>query len=361
MLRRLFIDNYRCFVNFEFRPADVSLLFGSNGAGKSTMLRVLEVLREIVDRGAAVHELLGASLPRWSTRRVQSFALSIELDDGLYEYSLQLNHSPVNERVNVASETLTLDGRPLYTYEDGIGTLFNELGESQAKIPFSAERSFIADFEQAESKVSNFKRYLRAMWTFQLVPQIVRIFSNRDEPYLAKDGSNFVSWLRFLNEEIPSAKQQLDNRFKEIVPGFRYFAFNTVGDQKGLFAAFGTDNGKEYRLSFIELSDGIRALAMMYSVVFALADSKGPKLVCFDEPGNFLALEEIQPWLQQLRDSVDDAKAQVIVVSHNPEVIDYLAADSVFRFDRKNELSNATPIEFDRDAGRKASELILSD
>lgn len=28
MLRRIFADNYRCFVNFEFQPARMNLLFG---------------------------------------------------------------------------------------------------------------------------------------------------------------------------------------------------------------------------------------------------------------------------------------------------------------------------------------------
>jgi AAA15 family ATPase/GTPase len=38
MLRRLYIHNFRSFVNFEWRPPAVSGLVGSNGAGKSALM-----------------------------------------------------------------------------------------------------------------------------------------------------------------------------------------------------------------------------------------------------------------------------------------------------------------------------------
>ncbi len=35
MIKRIYIDNFRCFSNFELRPDRVNLLFGVNGSGKS--------------------------------------------------------------------------------------------------------------------------------------------------------------------------------------------------------------------------------------------------------------------------------------------------------------------------------------
>ena len=39
MLQRLYIHNFRCLENFEFKPSDASsaLLIGKNGAGKSML------------------------------------------------------------------------------------------------------------------------------------------------------------------------------------------------------------------------------------------------------------------------------------------------------------------------------------
>jgi predicted ATPase len=36
MLTRLYIDNFRCFVKFEYRPARTQLILGANGSGKSS-------------------------------------------------------------------------------------------------------------------------------------------------------------------------------------------------------------------------------------------------------------------------------------------------------------------------------------
>ena len=44
MITRIFIDNYRCFTNFEFVPGRLNLLLGANGAGKSSFFDLLTEL-----------------------------------------------------------------------------------------------------------------------------------------------------------------------------------------------------------------------------------------------------------------------------------------------------------------------------
>ncbi len=41
MLKRLYVDNYKCLVNFEFVPQQIQLLLGVNGTGKSSVFDVL--------------------------------------------------------------------------------------------------------------------------------------------------------------------------------------------------------------------------------------------------------------------------------------------------------------------------------
>lgn len=48
MLSRLYIDNFRCFVNFEYKPARKQLLLGENGSGKSALLMAVSQLKEFV-------------------------------------------------------------------------------------------------------------------------------------------------------------------------------------------------------------------------------------------------------------------------------------------------------------------------
>ena len=51
MLTRLYIDNFRCFVNFEYRPRRTELIIGRNGCGKSSMMDALVYLRHFITRG----------------------------------------------------------------------------------------------------------------------------------------------------------------------------------------------------------------------------------------------------------------------------------------------------------------------
>jgi AAA15 family ATPase/GTPase len=41
MLTRLYIDNFKCFVNIDYRPARTQLILGANDSGKSTLIDAL--------------------------------------------------------------------------------------------------------------------------------------------------------------------------------------------------------------------------------------------------------------------------------------------------------------------------------
>jgi predicted ATPase len=61
MIKRIQIDNYRCFSNFEWAPGQFALLLGENGAGKTSMFDVLESLRDIITKGHATDEIFPAN------------------------------------------------------------------------------------------------------------------------------------------------------------------------------------------------------------------------------------------------------------------------------------------------------------
>lgn len=57
MLTRLYADNFRCLVNFEFRPQPVQLLMGRNATGKSSVLDLLTLVRAFVEGEGRTEEL----------------------------------------------------------------------------------------------------------------------------------------------------------------------------------------------------------------------------------------------------------------------------------------------------------------
>ncbi|HET7177972.1 MAG TPA: hypothetical protein VFI63_04710, partial [Solirubrobacterales bacterium] len=101
---------------------------------------------------------------------------------------------------------------------------------------------------------------------------------------------------------------------------------------------------------------GQRVLAILYAIACGLVVPGA--LLCIDEPDNFVSLSEIQPWLQVLRDALDLQGGQAIIISHHPEVIDYLALDSLWWFERPAGPVIARPVEQDIASPLKLSEAI---
>lgn len=50
--------------------------------------------------------------------------------------------------------------------------------------------------------------------------------------------------------------------------------------------------------------------------------------LALDEPDNFLALSEIEPFIHALEDAAEKQNAQVFLVSHHPEICDRWARDA---------------------------------
>ena len=48
MIRRIYVDNYKCLVNFELSFDRLTLLIGPNGVGKSAVLDVIFSLRQLL-------------------------------------------------------------------------------------------------------------------------------------------------------------------------------------------------------------------------------------------------------------------------------------------------------------------------
>jgi len=56
MLTRLYIDNFKAFVNFELASKPLNLLLGANGSGKSSTFEILRLLQKFIG-GSAASEL----------------------------------------------------------------------------------------------------------------------------------------------------------------------------------------------------------------------------------------------------------------------------------------------------------------
>src|SRR5438445_13536055 len=92
MLERLYVDNYRCLVNFECRFGSKQLILGPNGGGKTTLFNVLATMRDFCINGVPPDNLfLGYTRTRWQDVPEQTFELDVSGNDGLYTFRLVMD------------------------------------------------------------------------------------------------------------------------------------------------------------------------------------------------------------------------------------------------------------------------------
>ncbi|MCP3956343.1 MAG: AAA family ATPase [bacterium] len=360
MITRIYADNFRCLGNFEFRPNQLNLLLGDNGSGKTSLFEVLQLVKDLVIGGSSAVSLFPPHKKTiWDKRPTQSFELEIEGLGGTFGYRLEIQHLPQEaQKPQIKGESLDFGGKPLFRYSGGQVHLFEEDHSPSSVFPFKPEQSFLPNLESQNSRLQWFKGFVAGINVFQLNPFALDPFSQQDERFLNINGSNFPSWLRYLSEENPEAKLECEKRLADIFPSFQRFKFHPAFERKALLAEFMKDSGETYQLFFNNLSEGQRILSILYAVLYGLIGSAS--VLCFDEPENFISLQEVQPWLQSLRDLVEERAGQAFVISHHPEVIDYLASYSAFRFERPSgDLVRASAWIPDPERIMKPSEILV--
>jgi ATPase subunit of ABC transporter with duplicated ATPase domains len=146
---------------------------------------------------------------------------------------------------------------------------------------------------------------------------------------------NIAGWYRHLLRTQPAENVRFLSAMREVFDTFQELRSYSSGDgAEQLRAVFGLATGKIVNYSLSELSDGQRYLLALYMILHFLI-AKG-HTVFIDEPDNFLALREIQPWLKDAEGAIEDHAGQLILVSHHPEILNQWAARHGLRFFRED-------------------------
>jgi ABC-type molybdenum transport system ATPase subunit/photorepair protein PhrA len=344
MLTRIYIDNHRCFVNFDLRLKSKQLILGLNGTGKSALLNVLRKLRDFAVVGYKIDQVFDAeSRTRWQTLPRQTFELEVTGNGGTYVYTLWVETPNEPQRSHVIKEALEFNEKPVILFHEDQVDLFDENHVQKGSYPFDPDRSTLAVMgpRRANKKLAWFKEWLNGLYCLRIDPSHMGAEGKEEEDYPEDDLSNFAGWYSHVIQEQTGAALDLQRSLREVIDGFDSLDLKKVGRRtRALRASFQQPSANEHgpsrkqllEFDFEEISDGQRALIALYSLVhFAV----GPDAtICLDEPENFLALAEIQPWLFALTDRIENGGGQAILVSHHPELINLLAPQHGIVFSR---------------------------
>jgi len=340
MIRRMYADNYKCLVNFECQFDDINLVMGVNGSGKSTVFDALRDIRDFVTGKSPIGLFKDSTLTRWQKRDLQTFELDVEGNGGLYRYRLEIEHERGEDKQRVQLEQVLYDGQPLYRSELGEAHLYHDDHKpgpdypkdwTQSGLPFLGERP-------DNRKITWLKKWFKEnLYCLQIEPVGIERMWSGEETELARDCTNFVGYYRHLIQSEPQAMISLFDALKDLYEGFGDLRLEPEGaNVRHLYATIGIEEEKGRQknipLSFGELSDGERALIVLYTLLYLVNEPN--TTLCLDEPDNYIALAEIQPWLVSLREKIEAGDAQALLISHHPELIDYLAPRCGLVFER---------------------------
>ena len=347
VIRRLYVHNFRCLENFELSISGQPsvLLIGKNGSGKTTVRLALEVLQKIARGTTRVGGLLRPKdFTRGRTDVPMRFEIEVELDAKLYGYAIAFELPGGFKELRVLEEKLAVDGRPVYTRELAHVHLTRTSQEKEAK--FMIDWHLVAlPIVQEQSKLDPlfiFKQWLRRMLILAPVPSSIDGESTRETLEPSVPCTDFAAWLSGLLADMPSAYTKIDSYLKQVIPDLEEIKNPVIGtDSRSLVVQFSANKGSPLTLErlnvpFGDLSDGEKCF-MICAVVLVARDVYGPIFCFWDEPDNYLSIDEVGHFVMALRRAFQSG-GQFIATSHNSEAISSFSDENTLYLYRKSHL-----------------------
>jgi predicted ATPase len=324
MLTRVYIDNFRSFQNFEYFPERKQLLLGVNGCGKTSLLEVLRRLKSFVKGDS--NQFTQSTRTRWLTSSIQVYELEARLNNKKFEYRLELGYAEVTREQTITLERLAVNGSTVFELAEGKIRFFPSTSESVA-IPLQTNRSALPLSVLSNEDVRHFVEWLSDhVHCFDIDPYPGQMDETADNEEREPDFelNNLAGWYRSLVTSDPDQNVKFLDSLKRSMDGFLTLRLSSQEDGvRKLRAEFTSPTKKRVSYSLSEMSEGQRCLISLYMILHFRIERGDTVFV--DEPDNFIALREIQPWLLSAEEAVEEHNGQLILVSHHPETLNQWA------------------------------------
>jgi len=340
MLRRLYINNFRCLENFDLPVMGHSsaLLIGKNGSGKSTVGRALEILQKIARGTNRVNDLVKPKdFTRGQSDVPMRFEIEIVLDTEIYEYVIAFELPRGFKELRVFEEKLTAGGKAVYSRK----TAQVQLALTDNNIPFSIDWHLVAlPIVQERTKKDPlfiFKQWLSSLLILQPIPRLITGESEQETLQPDPSVRDFGAWFTAMTSQYPAAYTKIDGFLKQLMPDLKDIQNPLIGkDSHNLIVQFSNEQGS-MKLSFADLSDGEKCF-MICALALAANEFYGPLLCFWDEPDNHLSLDEVGHFVLALRKAFQSNRGQFIATSHNSEAILRFSEENTLFLYRKSHL-----------------------
>lgn len=341
MLQRLYVHNFRCFENFEFKPQEQSssLLLGKNGSGKSTVRHVLALFQSIGRGKTRVGQLVKQSdFTQGRTQLPMRFELEVLLEGHVFVYTLALELPARFRELRVLEERLSVDGEVVFNRNIAEVTV-NRKPKSRDEGVFTIDWHLVAlpVIQGAPTQINHpsLTTWMANMVLLSPIPQDMGEEALGVDIAINERATNLADWLADLLESYPSAYTIIVEHLQKVMPDLTSFRFEKLGrDTRALMVQF-TQDQNNFELPISALSDGEKCFVLS-AVLLAANQTGGPIFAFWDEPDNYLAVHEVNQFVVALKRGFLRKKGQLIVTSHNPQAIMGFTDDSTWVMGRRS-------------------------
>lgn len=338
MLKKIYIHNYKCFQNFEFNCEHEKslLIFGKNGVGKSSILNVLMILKNIANGENRLANLF----PKYSFLDINS-SIIIEIElfirNENYKYTLQVEYTENFFGAKIRFESLSVDGKGIYSRNETGLVNFN-------RSEFTIDWHSVAlplliphDYDE-NSHLFIFKNWLAKMVLVAPIPELIKDNYEIKSKSLDKNTSNFVGWLSNILSQEPRVYSSIERILKDIFNDFSALVFPTISPNE-LNIRFKNDNNQQLSFRISDLSDGER-LFIIYSTMIALSELDDDLFCFWDEPENYISISMVERLISLFRAKVEYSNnKQLFITSHNREIVNSFSTSEIFILSRIDHFS----------------------
>lgn len=358
LVTRVRVRNYRNIAACDVAPAQLSLVVGPNGVGKSNFLDAVGLVADCLrsSLGDALRQRGGArEIVRRTTGRAKHFGIRLDYNLGIAtgHYALSLG-ADRDGKLNIGREECRLVG--------GTETHFCALEHgrvTECTFPHPPPVPKGDLYLMRLAAVPEFRPVYDALsrvCVYRLDPAAIRELHGPEQGLLRADGRNVASVLEAIKRQSPTTKERLDRYLQAVVPNLAAVDKLALGPWRTLAFRKVVREGARYRRFLArDMSDGTLRVVGMLAALLQGAGTNVSRhgLVCIEEPETALHPGALEVLWDMLADGAE--RTQVLLTSQSADLLDHkqVPVDSIVAVASDEGGAHLGPID---EAGRSVIE-----
>ncbi|MBR0038312.1 MAG: AAA family ATPase [Bacteroidales bacterium] len=357
MIKSIKLKNFFSFASQEISFGNLNALVGINGAGKSNLIKALQVLKAVIGDGdmsdLLINQWGGYDAIMYMGNTEPGAYIQIEYEFNydilaLYGYHFQEPvfysisfHKVASSQNYYLCESFHTDneGRPGYRYlqiKRGKGFVREGRTNDQTTVTYELDNFSESILSQLVDKDRYYQIYtlreaikdiaiytnFNTMATSPIRKPVLPGFSNR----LTSDGANLPQVLNAIKVNDKPSYGKITDAITSVNANFKGFDFNYLGTSIELLL---DETGLNKAIHVTHISDGTLRYLCLLAIIF---NPRRGKLVCIDEPEVGLHPDMLSELIQAIMENAE--RTQYIISTHSNLLLNQLPVSDVIVFEK---------------------------